>query len=53
LFEDFVELLVVQTAVSQLNIVWFCDETAITLIVLKAGQVPESSECKVKSRRTH
>jgi len=44
LFEDAIKLSVVQTAVFHLNIVWYCDETTITLIVfLKVGQVPESS----------
>jgi len=53
LFEDTFKLSVVQTAVSHLKIVWYCDETTITLIILEAGQIPESSECKVKPRRTH
>jgi len=53
LFEDAIKLSVVQMAVFHLNIVWYCDDTTITLIVLKVGQVPESSECKVKPRRMH
>jgi len=53
LFEDAFELSVIQTAVSHWNIVWYRNDTTITLIALKVGQVPESSECKVKPRRTH
>jgi len=54
LFVNAFKLSVVQTAVFHLNIVWYCNETTITLIaLLKVGQVPESSECKVKPYRTH
>jgi len=53
LFVD-AKISVVQTAVFHLCIIWYCDETTITLIVfLKVGQVSESSECKAKPRRTH
>jgi len=53
LFEDAIKLSFVQTAVSHSTIIWYCDETTITLIVLKVGQVPESSKRKVKPRRKH
>jgi len=54
LFADAIKLSVVQTAIFHLIIVWYRDETTIALIVfLKVGQVPESSKCKVKPRRTH
>jgi len=46
-------LSVVQTEVLHLHIIWYCDETTITLLVfLKVPAVCESSECKAKPRRT-
>jgi len=54
LFVDAIKLSVDQTAVCHLYIIWYCDETTITLIAfLKVGQVSQSSECKVKPRRAH
>ena len=53
LFADAIKLSVVQTAIFHLYIIWYCDETTITIIVfLKVGQVSESSECKAKPHRT-
>jgi len=53
LFAGAMKLSVVQKAVFHLSIVLYFDETTFTLVVfLKAGQGPESGECKVKPRGT-
>jgi len=55
-FVDAIELSVDQTAAFNFYIIWYCDETAITLIAfLKVGQVSQvsaSTECKARPRRT-
>ena len=54
LFAGAIKLSVIQTAVFHLYIIWYCDETTITLIVfLEICQVSESRECKAKPRRAH
>jgi len=54
LFVNAIKLSVVQTAVAYFTCILFDIVSKQLLhLVLKVGQVSESSECKAKPRRTH